>query len=766
MKKALSAWRRALAISGGALVSFALTGTALGAGWVGVSSPTSEGLYGVDCSGGNACIAVGNNGTVIYSTSNLTSWSVGTSGTSLPIYDVDAYSSSLAIAAAEDGTLLKSTTMGATWSTVYSSGGVDPFYDVHMASSTVGWAAGEDTHVVKTTNGGATWSELTMPSSIDARALDATSTSNVWIVGTNGNVIKSSNGGTTWTDVSYATTNDVTTIDVVSTSIAFIGGENGMLMKTTDGGTTWNAITLSAFGSSEVVADIVMITSNVGTVIGNGGTVMSTSDGSTFTADTMADSIAGAYDLAAYAVGARVIVGATGDILNYDNYGPNAPANLATEDGDLTDDATPTITWDAATDDEGSSIAYYEVSVDGGAVDTTILPTYTTSTLAEGDHTLTVLAVDEVGNDGSESELSFTVDTTDPTVSSLTPTSATTGTATQFTADASDTNGVASCTLYVNASSVGSMTLDGASGDYYRSHTFSSAGTYSAYALCTDNAGNSVAGATTSVTVTGATTSTDTTAPTVGVVSPSNANVGVTLPLYATYSDAVGVTSCTLYINGVSQGSMTLTGSFAQYLETFSASGTYSAYAACRDAAGNLGTGDTVTITVAAASSEDDEAVDEAAYGDLIKMACPGGEDVNDPCRAVYYYGEDGKRHAFPNEKVFFTWYGDFDDVVIVTDDYMASIVLGRNVTYRPGIKMVKFPSVRTVYAVGESGELRAIDSEEIAISLYGSTWNQKIDDISEAFYGNYTFGTIIDSTSDYDVSDVMDSADTIDDIL
>ncbi len=37
--------------------------------------------------------------------------------------------------------------------------------------------------------------------------------------------------------------------------------------------------------------------------------------------------------------------------------------------------------------------------------------------------------------------------------------------------------------------------------------------------------------------------------------------------------------------------------------------------------------------------------------GDLIKIKCTG--DNESICRAVYYYGGDGKRYAFPNQKVF-----------------------------------------------------------------------------------------------------------------
>ena len=125
----------------------------------------------------------------------------------------------------------------------------------------------------------------------------------------------------------------------------------------------------------------------------------------------------------------------------------------------------------------------------------------------------------------------------------------------------------------------------------------------------------------------------------------------------------------------------------------------------------------------------------------LIKTVCPGGEDVNHPCRAVYFLDNEGTRHAFPNEKAYFTWYDAFINIHLVTDETMASYSLGRNVRYRPGSSLVKFPSLNTVYTVGAHGMLRAITSEEMAIANYGGNWNHMIDDISEAFFGNYQIG-------------------------
>lgn len=108
---------------------------------------------------------------------------------------------------------------------------------------------------------------------------------------------------------------------------------------------------------------------------------------------------------------------------------------------------------------------------------------------------------------------------------------------------------------------------------------------------------------------------------------------------------------------------------------------------------------------------------------------------------AVYYCGADGKRYVFPNDRVYFSWYTDFKNVITLKDAQMASISLGGLVTYRPGVKMVKIESQPNVYAVEKDGTLRWIKSPAIAASLYGTTWNKKVDDISDAFFSSYKMG-------------------------
>lgn len=121
-----------------------------------------------------------------------------------------------------------------------------------------------------------------------------------------------------------------------------------------------------------------------------------------------------------------------------------------------------------------------------------------------------------------------------------------------------------------------------------------------------------------------------------------------------------------------------------------------------------------------------------AQAGDLIKK---------DGLSAVYYLGEDGKRYVFPNEATYKSWYSDFSGVVTVSADELASYPLGANVVIRPGTKLVKITTDPKVYAVEPNGSLRWVQTEADAIALYGANWAQRVVDVADSFFTNYTIG-------------------------
>jgi hypothetical protein len=135
-----------------------------------------------------------------------------------------------------------------------------------------------------------------------------------------------------------------------------------------------------------------------------------------------------------------------------------------------------------------------------------------------------------------------------------------------------------------------------------------------------------------------------------------------------------------------------------------------------------------LSMSMVTAIGSADAATAEA--GDLIKM---------EGLSSVYYLGEDGKRYVFPNEDTYFSWYSDFSSVVTISQSELESYPLGSNVNIRPGTHLVKITTDPKVYAVEEGGSLRAIPDEDTAETLYGANWADRVVDVPDAFFVNYT---------------------------
>lgn len=135
--------------------------------------------------------------------------------------------------------------------------------------------------------------------------------------------------------------------------------------------------------------------------------------------------------------------------------------------------------------------------------------------------------------------------------------------------------------------------------------------------------------------------------------------------------------------------------------------------------------------------------------GDLIKASGP----------SVYYFGADNKRYVFPNEKTYQTWYSDFSGVQTITDSELATIMIGGNVTYRPGVKLVKVTTDPKVYAVARGGSLRWVPDEASARTLYGNNWAQNVEDLPDAFFVNYRVGEQISVANTFSPSSERDTS-------
>ncbi len=117
--------------------------------------------------------------------------------------------------------------------------------------------------------------------------------------------------------------------------------------------------------------------------------------------------------------------------------------------------------------------------------------------------------------------------------------------------------------------------------------------------------------------------------------------------------------------------------------------------------------------------------------GDLIKASGP----------AVYYF-QNNRRYVFPNETTYRSWFSDFSGVRTISDSELSAIMIGGNVTIRPGTNLVKITTDPKVYAVTRGGMLRWVETESVATALFGSNWARRVVDVPDAFFVNYTIGS------------------------
>ncbi|MFC1638800.1 CAP domain-containing protein [Patescibacteria group bacterium] len=155
-------------------------------------------------------------------------------------------------------------------------------------------------------------------------------------------------------------------------------------------------------------------------------------------------------------------------------------------------------------------------------------------------------------------------------------------------------------------------------------------------------------------------------------------------------------------------------------------------------------------LTLAAPSVR---AVEQPTTGSLVKTA---------DSTAVYYYAANERRYVFPNQRTYHSWFVGFDGVIEITAEQLAEMTIGGNVTYRPGVRMVKIQSDPRVYAVDRHGTLRWIQTEGAAEALYGPDWSDYVDDVSDAFFVNYHLGEPIASAADFDPDAAADGSPSV----
>ena len=158
-------------------------------------------------------------------------------------------------------------------------------------------------------------------------------------------------------------------------------------------------------------------------------------------------------------------------------------------------------------------------------------------------------------------------------------------------------------------------------------------------------------------------------------------------------------------------------------------------------------------------------AASSAATFSLIKLA-DDGQASTPADSTIYFAGRDGKRHPFMNEKIYFSWYANFADVHEVSARDMSTYTLGAPVIYRPGSRLLKFTSDPKVYALETPNTLRWVKTPALAEQMYGANWAAQIHDMFDSLSYLYILGADIQSSQDYNATEQIIQASSVDDVL
>lgn len=186
-------------------------------------------------------------------------------------------------AVCNNGIIIKTIDGGENWYVTRNDSNILPsdYFTVYFVNDNIGFASREHDELYKTTNGGETWVELTGTSEAiyGFHFLDA---NNGFATGNYGATYKTNDGGVTWSPIlfqnGYIDGTSMYGIYFQDTSIGYATGEHGRIIKTIDGGNTWDQYSFTY----KDVQQIEIVNDNVMYIITGGAIYKSTDAGNTF----------------------------------------------------------------------------------------------------------------------------------------------------------------------------------------------------------------------------------------------------------------------------------------------------------------------------------------------------------------------------------------------------------------------------------------------------------------------------------------------------
>jgi len=103
------------------------------------------------------------------------------------------------------------------------------------------------------------------------------------------------------------------------------------------------------------------------------------------------------------------------------------------------------------------------------------------------------------------------------------------------------------------------------------------------------------------------------------------------------------------------------------------------------------------------------------------------------------------------------------EEIKRIKNKELETIRIGGNVTYKPGVRLIKSVADPKIYAIEKGGVLRWIASEEIVKVLYGKGWQTMVDVLPDPYLVNYSMGSDIKALVDHDPKKQMESVSELD---
>ena len=222
--------------------------------------------------GNNTFVAVGERGTVRYSSDNGSSWDNGTSGTTRELYEI-AFGSNSFVAVGERGRHSYSSNNGTSWDNGTWSD-TDHVTGVEFGNNT--FIGSSSTNLTKSTDNGANWNLI----GAGLKVYDVAFGNSIFVAcGAEGAIVTTSDNGSSWTTrTSGASTSTLYGITFGNNQF-FSVGSSGKLIKSINNGSSWSTV------DSTVTKSLYSIVFGNSTFVGVGykTVIVSTDNGSTFT---------------------------------------------------------------------------------------------------------------------------------------------------------------------------------------------------------------------------------------------------------------------------------------------------------------------------------------------------------------------------------------------------------------------------------------------------------------------------------------------------